>query len=117
MILPDSPGPQSLKYMMLGEDNASTEEKLEKYTGTVNWEYLRPHYERGALFFVDPCLKLEEVGVAFAANSRDQVEAWLKAGDLVKIGDLHAAQWQAPAEVTFEALVVSPFVLCRPAAS
>ncbi|MEO7100836.1 MAG: DUF2288 domain-containing protein [Luteolibacter sp.] len=114
MILPDSPGPQSLKYVMLGDDASSTEEKLSKYKGTVNWEYLRPHYERGALFFVDPGLKLEEVGAVFSANDRAQVEAWLKAGDLVKISDLHAAQWQAPADVTFEALVVSPFVLCRP---
>ena len=39
----------------------------------------------------------------------------LKAGDIVKIGDLHAAQWEKPGDKTeFEALVVSPFVLCRP---
>jgi hypothetical protein len=43
------------------------------------------------------------------------VEGWLKSGDLVKIGDLHAAQWEGKA-VEFEALVVSPFVLCRPLA-
>jgi hypothetical protein len=41
------------------------------------------------------------------------VEAWLRCGDLVKIGDLHAAQWEKGG-MEFEALVVSPFVLCRP---
>lgn len=117
MILPDSPGPQSLKYTMLGGDASTIEEKLAKYKGTVNWEYLRPHYKRGALLFVDPSLTLEEVGAVFAANKRAQVEAWLNAADVVKIGDLHAAQWCPPAEVMFEALVVSPFVLCRPVES
>jgi len=100
MILPDS----------------STPEKLANYTGTVTWDYLRQHYERGGLFFVDPDLKLEEVGAAIAENEPERVEAWLKAGDLVKISDLHAAQWEKPAEILFEALVVSPFVLCRPVA-
>jgi len=94
----------------------STPEKLANYTGTVTWDYLRPHYERGGLFFVDPCLKLEVVGAAIAENESERVDAWLKSGDLVKISDLHAAQWEKPAEVLFEALVVSPFVLCRPVA-
>lgn len=94
--------------------DSSTPESVASDKGTVGWDYLRPHYERGGLFFVDPSLKLEEVSEVFAANDRAQVEAWLKAGDLVKISDLHAAQWEKPAEVVFEALVVSPFVLCRP---
>ncbi len=83
-------------------------------TGTVTWDYLRPHYERGGLFFVDPSLDLEKAGSAFAGNEHEQVKAWLKSADLVKIGDLHAAQWESPATVEFEVKVVSPFVLCRP---
>jgi hypothetical protein len=42
------------------------------------------------------------------------VEAWLNVGDLVKISELHAQQWETAPETRFEALVVSPFVLCRP---
>ncbi|RYD32891.1 MAG: DUF2288 family protein [Verrucomicrobiaceae bacterium] len=114
MILPDSGTPQPMKYMMIGEDTSTVEEKLAKYTGNVPWSYLAPHMETGSLFFVDPALKLEEVGAAISANAADKVEAWLKTGDLVKIGELHAAQWQDSGE-EFEALVVSPFVLCRPA--
>lgn len=101
-----------MRYVLLGEDETSSEEKLAKYTGKVSWNYLRPHYESGSLFFVDPALRLEEVGAAFAENRTEQVESWLKAGDLVKIEALHAAQW-ADTEAEFEALVVSPFVLCR----
>lgn len=113
MVSDQSNTPDPLKYVMLGEDVSSAEEKLEKYTGTVNWSYLAPHYRTGVLYFVDPELTLPEVGLAFSENRKEQVENWLKAGDLVKIGDLHAEQWKK-SEAEFEALVVSPFVLCRP---
>lgn len=98
---------------MLGVDSSTTEEKLEKYTGTVDWKYLRPHYMSGVLYFVDPDLKLAEVGAAFSRNEKERVEELLKSGDLVKIGELHAEQWEKGG-TDFEALVVSPFVLCRP---
>ena len=89
-------------------------EKLANYTGTVPWSYLAPHHTTGSLYFVDPSLKLEIVGAAISQNQQEQVNAWLKAGDLVKIEELHAAQWTTAMEKEFEALVVSPFVLCRP---
>ncbi|MEK7948981.1 DUF2288 family protein [Luteolibacter soli] len=102
-----------MKYVLLGEDESSTEEKLSGYTGVVAWSYLRPHCENGVLYFVDPTLELTEVGAAISHNQSAKVEAWLKAGDLVKMGEVHAAQWEKEAP-EFEALVVSPFVLCRP---
>ena len=113
MFSPNPNSPEPMKYAILGEDTASVEEKLERYTGTVGWSYLRPHFLSGVLYFFDPSLPLEEVGRAFTENRKDCVEAWLKSGDLVKIGDLHAAQWEKGG-TEFEALVVSPFVLCRP---
>jgi hypothetical protein len=90
-----------------------TREKLANYTGQVPWSYLAPHAAKGSLYFVDPALQLAEVGAAFSGNRAEQVAAWLKAGDLVKIDALHAAQWEN-GETEFEALVVTPFVLCRP---
>ncbi len=113
MILPDSTTPEPMKYTMIGQDTSTTAEKLAKYTGEVPWSYLAPHVETGSLFFVDPSLKLEDVGAAISANEKDQVAIWLKAGDLVKIEEIHAAQWKDSGK-QFEALVVSPFVLCRP---
>jgi len=113
MFFPNPNSPEPMKYAILGEDTASVEEKLERYTGTVGWSYLRPHFLSGVLYFFDPSLPLEEVGRAFTENRKDYVEAWLKSGDLVKIGDLHVAQWEKGG-TEFEALVVSPFVLCRP---
>lgn len=102
-----------MRYGMLGEDTSTIEEKLAKYSGEVGWGYLKEHYQNGVLFFVDPGLTLEEVGAAISADEIDQVRGWLKSADLVKIEALHAAQWEE-GEPQFQALVVSPFVLCRP---
>ncbi|MES2661468.1 MAG: DUF2288 family protein [Verrucomicrobiota bacterium] len=102
MILPDST-----------TSDPGTLDKLANYTGTVPWSYLAPHQTTGSLYFVDPSLKLEVVGAAISENHAEQVKAWLKSGDLVKIEEIHAAQW-TDTEKEFEALVVSPFVLCRP---
>ena len=102
-----------MKYVMLGNDTASTAEKLAAYTGLVPWSYLAPHALTGSLYFVDPALKLEDVGAEISANRTYRVQAWLKNGDLIKIATLHAAQWEN-GDTEFEALVVSPFVLCRP---
>jgi len=113
MVSDESNKREPLRYAIIGEDRSSIEEKLEKYTGTVDWKYLAPHYLTGSLFFVDPQLTLVEVGHAFTGNQADKVQGWLKSGDLVKIGDLHAEQWKRGG-TEFEALVVSPFVLCRP---
>ena len=106
--------PEEMQYGILGEDETTTEEKLSKYTGEVDWSYLKPHYEKEMLFFVDASLKLETVGVAITHDEKDQVAQWLKSGDLVKIEALHAHQWEENEEQQFHALVVSPFVLCRP---
>jgi hypothetical protein len=113
MVSDESDRRDLLRYAIIGEDRSSVEEKLEKYTGTVDWKYLAPHYLTESLFFVDLKLTLVEVGQAFTGNRVDKVEVWLKSGDLVKIGNLHAEQWKRGG-TEFEALVVSPFVLCRP---
>ena len=105
----------SIRFGMVGEDHSSAEEKLAKYHGEVGWEYLRPHYQAGVLYFVDSEISLQKVGTALSTDDARAVEAWLKNGDLVKIEALHAAQWQDnPDDPQFEALVVSPFVLFRP---
>ncbi|MGC6464755.1 MAG: DUF2288 family protein [Akkermansiaceae bacterium] len=104
---------ERMKYGMLGEDDSTTEEKLSKFCGEVGWEYLKGPYENESLFFVDPELKLETVGLAISEDDKEKVNGWLKSGDLVKIEALHVQQWEGT-DQQFEALVVSPFVLCRP---
>ena len=102
-----------MKYSILGGDELTTEQKLSQSMGVVSWSYLAPHFKNQVLYFVDSSLTLEEVGACFTNNEVKQVDAWIKSGDMVKISELHAQQWEGT-ETEFEALVVSPFVLCRP---
>lgn len=95
------------------QDPTAVREKLASEIGQVPWSYLAPHAATGSLFFVDPTLALENVGVAISTNETDRVHHWMKTGDLVKIEPIHAAQWD-DGKMEFEALVVLPFVLCRP---
>ncbi len=101
-----------MKYAILGEDGRSEEERIADYTGEVGWDYLRPHYERGCLLWVDEDLALERAAMAFVNDESEQVADWLGSGELLKIGALHAAQWEG-GEDRFTAVVVSPFVLVK----
>jgi len=103
----------AMNYGMVGDDAQSTPEKLEKYTGEVDWQYIKPHFESGALIYVDPTLSITVVGQALANDDSPKIQAWLKSGDLVKPSELHAQWWQENPE-PFTALVVSPFVLIQP---
>jgi hypothetical protein len=102
-----------MRYGILGSDPDSPWEKLEKYTGEVDWAYLKKHYEHGVLIWVDPSLSLVEVGHVIAIDDADRVQSWKQSGDLVIPSDPHAAHWENT-QARFNALVVSPFVLIQP---
>lgn len=102
-----------MSYGILDTEEATTADKLEKYTGTVNWRYLKPHYDNEALLYIDPTLSLTEVGEALANDDAEKVAAWKKTGDIVVPSKPHADYWE-DSESTFQALVVSPFVLIQP---
>ena len=102
-----------MRYGLLGEDASSLAEKLEKYTGVVEWAYLKKPFEDGALLYVDPSLDLAAVGKAFAEDDAEAVQAWRKTGDIIQPGPPHAEYWEESA-ASFLALVVSPFVLIQP---
>jgi hypothetical protein len=104
---------ERMNYTILGGDDRDGSERVADYMGEVDWPYLKPHFERNCLFWVDPELDLEEVAKAFVEDRSDQVAEWLGAGDLLRIGKLHAAQWEG-GESRFRAAVVSPFVLMTP---
>jgi hypothetical protein len=95
------------------KDSQTQAEKLEKYSGDVQWSYLRPHFETGSMIYVDPCLDLKAVGLVFANDDQTQVQAWLKSGDLLQPCDLHAKHWETT-ETRFQAMIVRPFVLAQP---
>lgn len=108
-----SDSPEGLRYALLGDDVDNADDKLEKYTGEVDWTYIKPHFDSGALLYVDPSLVITEVGRAIGRDDKDKVDAWLKRGDLIKPGQPHAVHWES-SSARFTALVVSPFVLIQP---
>lgn len=109
----DSNPDETMRYGVIGEDQSSACEKLEKYTGEVEWAYLKKPFEDGVLLYVDPCLDLAAVGQAFTEDRADTVKAWRSAGDIIQPGPPHAQYWEQ-SEARFLALVVSPFVLIQP---
>lgn len=103
---------EEMQYDMLGEDASTASEKLEKYTGEVSWEYLKKHFEAGALLYVDPALSITEVGEALVSDDAARVKEWRGKGDIVTPSAPHAEYWEKSGTV-FRALVVSPFVLIQ----
>ena len=95
------------------DDTQTDLEKLEKYSGDVDWTYLKPHYEAGSMIYVDPALDLKTAGLAFTNDDKEQVQGWLKSGDLVQPCNLHVAYW-IETQVHFNAMIVRPFVLAQP---
>ena len=95
------------------EDTLSQAEKLDKYSGEVDWSYLKPHFKDGNLIYVDPSLDLKAVGLVFAKDNQAQVRKWLQCGDLVQPCELHAEHWEK-VKARFQAMVVSPFILAQP---
>ena len=108
--------PEGMRYGMIVGEGATSEEKLEKYTGVVDWSYLKPHYESGALLWVDPSVRITEVGMGLIEDEKAKVQGWLSTGDLIKPSEPHAAQWENSKE-NFLCCVVSPFVLIQPPAA
>lgn len=106
---------KSMDYGVLGSDEMSQEEKVAKYTGDVDWSYLKPHFKAGSMIYVDPCLELKEVAQAFIDDDKEKVGAWMKTADLVKPGSQHAEWWEYD-KSRFTAVVVNPFVLAQPLA-
>ena len=73
MVSPNPNDPQPMKYTMLGRIRSRLRKSFPNYLVTVDWKYLRPHYQSGVLYFVDPVLNLGEVGYAFSENQKEQV--------------------------------------------
>lgn len=104
---------KAMDYGILGEDSMTQGDKVAKYTGDVDWQYLKPHFKTGAMIYVDPSLDLKTVAMAFTEDNKDQVTAWMKKADLVKPSEPHASWWEYD-KTRFTAVVVTPFVLAQP---
>lgn len=103
---------EKLNYAVVSSDEVTTSEKLEKYTGEIQWSYLKPHFEAGSLIWISESLVLTEVGEAITNDDSNRVASWKQEGELVIPSEPHADYWET-IDATFRALVVSPFVIIQ----
>lgn len=97
----------------------ATQKRLSDEIAAVEWHWLRPHLERGALIVVSPVLDLAATAARINADDTAQVGAWIAAGQLAKPTREQIADWDADPVRTFRMLIVQPYVLIqeRPAAT
>lgn len=77
------------------------------------WAALEPHARRQALFLVRDGLELAEVAAAVAADDQQKVKGWIDDESLRRPTLDEVTRW-ADDPVAFYAVIVQPFVLCRP---
>ena len=79
----------------------------------VAWHWLRPHYERDALWVVAITLDLEVVGAALTRDDTELVRAWLADGSLCKPEKTQLDSWESDPRHPLSMLIVQPFVLVQ----
>ncbi len=103
--------PDPMRYQMLGDDGLTAEQRMDKFTGPVSYDYLLGPLRNGVLVMVHDALDLREVGLAFIRDDKRRVQAWLDEELLVLATEENFEQ--RPGPDAYMAVVVSPFVLVR----
>jgi hypothetical protein len=91
----------------------TTREELAAQIDMAEWEWLRPHNERGALIVVKQVLDLAEVGEKMAADDSKAMQNWVAANFVAKPTQEQIATWEQEPALTFSVLIISPFVLIQ----
>jgi len=79
----------------------------------VEWHWLRPHLERGALILVAPGIDLTEAAACVAADDTARVGAWIATGELTKPTIEQIDAWNADPTRIFRMRIVQPYVLAQ----
>ncbi len=79
----------------------------------VEWERLRPHFDRDGLILVAPDLEILEAASAVADNDAAKVGSWLESTLLTKPDAEMIAAWDEEPKRLFSVLIVQPFVLFK----
>ncbi|MAQ18020.1 MAG: hypothetical protein CMN30_24885 [Sandaracinus sp.] len=91
----------------------SLREKLEAEVLPATWAALEPHARRNALFVVAEGTELVDAAVAVASDDQETVGRWIQDTTIRRPTLDEVTAWDE-APVAFYAIIVQPFVLCRP---
>lgn len=89
---------------------------LNKETARASWAELERFFASGSILWVAPALDLVAVAAAMASDRKEVFEAWLQAGQVVRLADERARTWSETAPELW-AVVVAPWVLVQEAAA
>lgn len=93
--------------------NNRLQQELLQQVDQAEWQWLKPHNERGALLLVSDMLELHQVGERLAADDAETVKGWLASSLISKPDADRIKGWDNRGDCRFDLLVVSPFVLIR----
>lgn len=86
--------------------------KLNLETAQMSWKDLERFFASGVLVWVGQELDLVDVAVHLANDNKQQVEAWLKAGNIAKVSDAQALAWHESGALLWT-VVVKPWILLQ----
>lgn len=92
---------------------SKSKEELALTIDEAEWQWLKPHLERGALVTVTASLDLAETGERIALDDTVCVAAWINAGMIGKPTAAEITQWEREPQKRFLTLIISPYVLIQ----
>jgi hypothetical protein len=90
-----------------------TKEELALSVDVAEWQWLKPHMERGSLIIVSEELELAEAAFRVATDDAAIVQAWIQAGKIGKPQDDDIEGWNAVPTKRFKMLIISPYILIQ----
>lgn len=88
-------------------------DELAEMVGPVEWHWLKPHISRDVVVIVDPQLDILDVGVALANDNVQAVQRWIGEQLIVKPTPEQLQTWNNEEPVSFQTLIVQPYVLIQ----
>lgn len=88
-------------------------EELALQIAEAEWQWLKPHLERGALITVAAAVDLAAAGERIAADDAQLVGEWIASDKIGKPTVEEIAAWDREPAKKFLMLVVSPYVLIQ----
>ena len=86
--------------------------KVNLDTARIAWRELQRFFASGAAIYVSPALDLVEVAFQVSQDNKEQVMAWMAAGEVARVTDEQALAWH-DADLDMWAVVVSPYVFVQ----
>ena len=89
-----------------------TQRDMHGQTAIIDWLELQRFFAAGKVLFVVAELNLVEVAAAVTKDDTVQVERWMQAGQLARVTDAQATEWQVSNPALWS-VVVAPWVLVQ----